>query len=98
VPESLRHTYRYEDGKNETQHDQARYEVAFGKAESGELQICAETLWLIDSGRAASRARRPSAPVNSRCSRQSRPRPPLSCRRQDAAGWQTVVKKVVAAE
>ena len=51
VPAELRRSSR--NGGSELQHDPARYEVAFGKAETGELEIRAETLWLIDSVRAA---------------------------------------------
>jgi predicted ATPase len=97
VPESLRHTYRYEDGKNETQHDQARYEVAFGKAESGELQICAETLWLIDSGRAAQQSEEAQR-AGQLTLFPAEPAPPATILQagKTPAGWQTVVKKVVA--
>jgi len=93
VPAELRRSPR--NGGGELQHDTARYEVAFGKAETGELEIRAETLWLIDSIRAAaghlavkeSRIQYDLFPVEP-------PAPPsLIHAGKTPPGWETVARK-----
>lgn len=91
IPESL-HGGRSNGG--DSQRDLARYEVAFGKAASGELEILAETLWLIDSQLSR---RHTSTPTERQMSLfPVEPKPPITLITggRTPVGWQTVVKKV----
>ncbi|MBX7234337.1 MAG: ATP-binding protein [Caldilineales bacterium] len=92
VPDALRPVKR--NGGGDFLPDAARYEVAFGKAESGQVEIQAEALWLIDSQRAAATPRRQGR-VQQLDLFPAEPSPPASIisSGKTPAGWQTVVKK-----
>ena len=93
VPAHLHRSIR--NGGGETVRDVARYEVAFGKAENGELEIQAETLWLIDSLKAASSPRqRKTAPAQLELF-PFEPTPPSAIVNtgKTPPGWRTVAKK-----
>jgi ABC-type transport system involved in cytochrome c biogenesis ATPase subunit len=93
VPEDLRRSGG--SGGGETVRDIARYEVAFGKAENGELEIQAETLWLIDSLKAASSPRRRKTDPTQFELFPFEPTPPPSIVNtgKTPSGWRTVAKK-----
>ncbi|NCC33251.1 MAG: hypothetical protein EOM24_14730, partial [Chloroflexia bacterium] len=93
VPAALRQPVG-EHGSS-TMYDRARYEVAFGLADTGDLHIRAETLWLIEH------ARHPASIIAT----DRHPEPDLFPRERTLpaslmttgkipAGWQTVVRKV----
>jgi len=77
IPESLR-----------LQHDTVRYALVFGKNQTGELEIRAETLWQFNNQQRIM----PDEPQFSSFPRE--PQPPLSLITNTPSGWQTVVKKI----
>lgn len=94
VPESVRAA---KNGNGNTGSDLARYEVAFGKGPHGELEIKAETLWLIDSVRAGGAARRRGEIPEAQLSLfPIEPSPPetIMTTGRTPPGWRTVAKKV----
>lgn len=90
IPASLRQSRR--NGSGNLQYDVARYEVAFGAAESGELEIRAETLWLIDSDKTRV-IPKPATQLDLFPFEPSPPQSLLSGSRTPS-GWTTVAKKV----
>ena len=94
VPPQLRGGGR--NGSGEALHDIARYEVAFGKASSGELEIQAETLWLIDSQRGRGTARRKETLSPQQLDLfpyEPSPLPSILRKGKTPPGWRTVAKK-----
>lgn len=87
VPETM----RSQNGNGASSADLARYEVGFGKGEQGELQIKAETLWLIDRAKAGPTPQ-PGQPARF----PAEPSPPKSILTSGKTppGWRTVAKKV----
>jgi predicted ATPase len=93
VPPQLRNLKN--NGSGEVTHDIARYEVAFGKAQNGELEIQSETLWLIDSLREKGAARRKELSSPQQLGLfPLEPSPPSSILHKGTPqGWRTVAKK-----
>jgi energy-coupling factor transporter ATP-binding protein EcfA2 len=90
VPDFLRSSHQ----NGESQPDIARYEVAFGFDQRGELEIRTETLWLIDSQRSQHHPR-PMTEENLPDFFPTEAQPPstLLTDSQTPLGWQAVVKK-----
>jgi len=74
---------------NEWQPDTARYEVAFGFDQRGELQIRTEILWLIDSQR-----RQHQQMAHNLFPIEPQPPSTLVTESKTPLGWQAVVKKM----
>lgn len=78
--------------KDHLQYDTARYEVSFGKTEKGEIEIRAETLWLIDSQRNTQQSKQKSHQL----SFPIEPNAPetLITKGRARDGWRKVVNKI----
>ena len=88
VPDGLRSSHQHGDWQPDT----ARYEVAFGFEQRGELEIRSETLWLIDS---QGNQPQPRLQKNQPDFFPTEVQPPstLLTETQPPPGWQAVVKK-----
>lgn len=93
IPEHIRNLRS--NGTDSLHGDTARYEVRFGKGAQGELEIQAETLWLVDSLRSTRRVA-PSRVKYQPSLFPVEPTPPdtIISGPKRPQGWRTVVRKV----